>query len=138
MILLACALLVAGAIFYTLAVRTRDLPEPAPPSPAQHLEERKAAIYDSLRDLQFEFRLGKLSEADYQETKAGLQKELAEVAAEIERLNGPAPSGKAEAAPPAAAPQPAAALRCPHCGAEFDKPLKFCGECGRPMTGGVA
>jgi len=138
MILLACALLVAGAIFYTLAVRARDLPEPAPPSPAQHLEERKAAIYDNLRDLQFEFRLGKLSEADYQQTKSDLQKELAEVAAEIERVNGQAPPKKAEAAVPAPPPGAAAGTRCPHCGTEFDKPLKFCGECGQPMTGGAA
>jgi carbonic anhydrase/acetyltransferase-like protein (isoleucine patch superfamily) len=31
-------------------------PEPEPPSPFSHLDERKAAIYENLRDLQFEFR----------------------------------------------------------------------------------
>lgn len=131
MILLACALLVAGAIVFTLAVRTRDLPETVPPSPIQHLEDRKAAIYDNLRDLQFEFRLGKLSEADYQQTKLDLQQELAAVAAEIDRINGQAAPGT----PPA--PKPAGATECAHCGASFDKPLKFCGECGRPMSGGA-
>ena len=55
----------------------RILPEPEPVSPFQHLDERKAAIYENLRDLQFEYRVGKLSDADYQSTKKDLQKELA-------------------------------------------------------------
>ena len=43
-------------------------------------------IYENLRDLQFEYRVGKLSDADYQPTKVGLQKELAGVLAEIDKL----------------------------------------------------
>ena len=62
-----------------------DLPAPEPVSPFQHLDERKAAIYENLRDLQFEYRVGKLSDADYQTTKKDLQKELAGVLAEIDR-----------------------------------------------------
>ena len=49
----------------------KDLPEPEPVSPFQHLDERKAAIYENLRDLQFEYRVGKLSDADYQHDQAG-------------------------------------------------------------------
>ena len=62
----------------------KDVPEPLPVSPIQHLEDRKQAIYDNLRDLQFEYRLGKLSDDDYQQTKQALQKELAGVLAETE------------------------------------------------------
>ena len=69
MMLVAAALLVIGALIFTLLVRTQDLPEPEPVSPVKHLEERKATIYDNLRDLQFEYRVGKLSEEDYQQTK---------------------------------------------------------------------
>ena len=43
-------------------------------SPTQHLDERKAAIYENLRDLQFEYRVGKLSDADYAQTKLALAK----------------------------------------------------------------
>ena len=25
-------------------------------------------------------------------------------------------------------------LVCPHCGAKFAKPMKFCGECGKAMS----
>lgn len=131
-------LLGAFAIVFLLFIRPQDLPEPAPVSPFQHLDERKAAIYESLRDLQFEYRLNKLSDADYQTTKLELQKELAHVLAETDRIKAElAASGKAPqpvaVAPKATVPKKSA---CPNCGAEFDKALKFCGECGKPM--GVA
>ena len=58
-------------------MRAKDLPQPEPVSPFQHLDERKAAIYENLRDLQFEYRVGKLSDQDYQQTKLDLQRELA-------------------------------------------------------------
>ena len=61
-------------------------PPPEPESPTQHLEDRKAAIYENLRDLQGEYHMGKLSDDDYQETKLDLQKELAGVLAQIEAI----------------------------------------------------
>jgi hypothetical protein len=124
------------AIAFLLFIRPKDLPKPAPASPFQHLDERKAAIYESLRDLQFEYRLNKLSDEDYQATKLELQKELAHVLAEADRIK--AELGQNVKAPkaPAAAPTPKTTSVCPSCGAEFEKTLKFCGECGKPM--GVA
>ena len=117
-------------ILFILGVRPKDLPEPEPVSPFAHLDQRKAAIYENLRDLQFEYRVGKLSDADYQQTKLDLQKELASVLAEVDRLKvelgvqaQPVPVSKSKLSP----------LTCPHCNAKFDKPLKFCGECGKPM-----
>ena len=128
-----CAVAIAVIVFI-LGVRAKDLPQPEPESPFQHLDDRKAAIYENLRDLQFEYRLGKLSDEDYQNTKRDLQKELAGVLAEVDRLklqlgvNGAVP-------PPVVVPKPvkATGLMCPSCGAKFEKELKFCGECGKPM-----
>jgi len=114
----------AGVMMLILRVRPSDVPPPPPPDPAAHLEERKQTIYENLRDLNFEFRLGKLSDADYEKTKAGLQNELAQVLAEIDRLAGAAPKAEKTRAP---APDP---MVCAKCGARFDKPMKFCGECG--------
>ena len=82
-ILLTIAVTLA-VLAFTLMIRESDLPEPLPVSPVQYLEDRKAAIYENLRDLQFEYRVGKLSDADYQATKLALQKELAGVLAEME------------------------------------------------------
>jgi hypothetical protein len=119
---------------FVLGIRPNDLPVPEPVSPFVHLDERKAAIYDNLRDLQFEYRLGKLSDADYKQTKTDLQKELAGVLAEIDRikLTLVAPQGKSTPKVKAEAkPDP---RTCPHCNAHFDVDLKFCGECGKPMN----
>jgi len=132
MIVLAAVVIALGALVYTLAVRREDLPEAAPVSPAAGLEEKKAAIYENLRDLQFEHRVGKLSEEDYQRVKLGLQRELAAVLAEIDRISGDAKVSEAAPAPVA---HPA--FLCPHCGASFTQPMKFCGNCGKPMNGGV-
>ena len=134
MILLLAAAVVIGALAFTLFIRAKDVPEPLPVSPVQHLEDRKQAIYDNLRDLQFEFRLGKLSDEDYQLTKQALQKELAGVLADIEeKLKNLGLRPTRPAAPKSRAPKPASAATCPHCGATFARTLKFCGECGKPM-----
>jgi hypothetical protein len=132
MIIAIAALLAVGVVVFILGVRAKDLPQPEPVSPFQHLDERKVAIYENLRDLQFEYRVGKLSDEDYQQTKKDLQKELAGVLAEVDRVRQQlSPNGAVP--PPAPAPKPLDPLTCPHCGAKFDQPLKFCGECGKPM-----
>jgi len=134
MIALVAVLLALGALLFTLAIRRNDLPEAASVSPTAHLEEKRGAVYDNFRDLQFEYRVGKLSDADYQEAKAVLQRELANLNAEIERLGG------AKTAAPATQvkPVPAMGTVCPKCGAKFAQPLRFCGECAAPMAKGGA
>jgi rRNA maturation endonuclease Nob1 len=135
MIIALTCLVAIVVIAFILTVRPQDLPEPEPVSPFEHLDERKAAIYENLRDLQFEYRLGKLSDADYQTTKRDLQKELASVLAEVDKLKaglGVQVAQQAKAKPPAPA-KKSSGFVCEACGANFDKDLKFCGECGKPM-----
>ena len=139
MIIVLAVALTIGILVFTLFIRVQDVPEPAPVSPFQHLEERKAAIYENLRDLQFEYRVGKLSDTDYQQTKLTLQKELAGVLAEIEETakrlgvttRRSAPAAKQPVAKPAIQPD---SPTCPNCGAKFSGPMKFCGECGKAMA----
>src|ERR1700682_5576139 len=130
MVLLSAVLITVGTLVFTLLVRGRDIPEAPPVSPVAHLQERKAEIYENLRDLQFEYRVGKLSDADYQKTKLGLQRELAKVLAEIESVVGQAVS---PATPAPVPPRAADGKTCPHCAARFQRPMKFCGECGKAM-----
>jgi hypothetical protein len=138
-LVLAVVAVLAVTLLYTLFVRAKDIPAPDPVSPTRHLDERKAAIYENLRDLQFEYRVGKLSDADYAQTKLALQKELGAVVAETERvLTGKAvPAAPTAVSQPAPAPQPVAAnaaFSCPHCGAEFAEAMRFCGACGKEMA----
>src|SRR5204862_3655756 len=113
MLIAAAVLLIVVTVFYTFSVRAKDMPAPEPVSPTRHLDERRAAIYENLRDLQFEYRVGKLSDADYQQTKIGLQKELAGVLEEIERVKSGAPPAQVKAEPP----NPKPGTVCPHCNA---------------------
>jgi hypothetical protein len=139
MILVFAILVALAALYYTLFVRDKDIPEPIPVSPTQHLQDRKQAIYENLRDLQFEYRLGKLSDEDYQQTKLALQKELALVLAEMEETSKrlgltatPVAAKQASVKSNPAAQKPK--TLCPYCGASFSQHLRFCGECGRAIA----
>ena len=52
----------------------------------EYLRERKEVIYENLRDLNFEYKAGKVPEADYASMHAALEDEAVTVMAEIERL----------------------------------------------------
>ena len=51
-----------------------------------YLRERKDAIYENLRDLNFEYQAGKYPEAEYAEQRKALEDEAAAVIAEMESL----------------------------------------------------
>ena len=137
MIIVITCIVAIAAIAFILGVRAKDLPQPEPESPFRHLDDRKAVIYENLRDLQFEYRLGKLSDEDYQNTKRDLQKELAVVLSDVDKLKAQlAMNGTAPAVAPAPKPVKASSTVCTACGAKFEKELKFCGECGKPMQVG--
>jgi hypothetical protein len=59
-----------------------------------YLRERKEAVYENLRDLNFEYRAGKVPEIDYQQMKTSLQDEAAAILAEIARLEEKAAAAK--------------------------------------------
>jgi hypothetical protein len=132
---IAAFVLAVGSLVFTLFVRSQDIPETPPVSPTFHLEEKKARIYENLRDLQFEYRVGKLSDEDYQKTKQSLQAELATVLAEIDAVVKPDVAVMVAKAPAGVAPKAKMDGKlCPHCGAHFDRTLKYCGECGKAMA----
>ena len=52
-----------------------------------YLGERKEATYENLRDLNFEYKAGKLSEEDYTMQRAALEDEAAAILAEMESID---------------------------------------------------
>ena len=92
MIPVACVLLTAAALFYVFSVPSQLTAGPEK-TRAAFLRERKEAVYENLRDLNFEFKAGKLPESDYQTMKNSLEEEAAAILAEIARLeSGAQPS----------------------------------------------
>ena len=60
---------------------------------ATYLRERRDVVYENLRDLNFEYKAGKMSETDYASFKTSLEEEAAALLAEIARLDESALKG---------------------------------------------
>jgi hypothetical protein len=91
-IAVACALLATATIFFIFSVRPDGSDSAPHRTKLDQLLERRDAIYDNLRDLRFEYRAGKFSEADFEETKQTLELEAARVLAEMDQLTGGTPT----------------------------------------------
>jgi hypothetical protein len=91
-IAVACILLALATMIFVFGVRLE--PSDAQPhrTKLDQLMERRDAIYDNLKDLRFEHRAGKFSEADYDEIKQLLEIEAARVLAEMDITTGSAPT----------------------------------------------
>lgn len=87
MIWFVCAAITAITLVYVFNVPAALTLGPEQ-TRAAFLRERKDAVYDNLRDLNFEYRAGKLPESDYQSMKSSLEDEAAAILAEIDRLEG--------------------------------------------------
>lgn len=84
-VLLICALITLSALVYVFYIPGEIYTGPVKTRLA-YLRERKEAVYDNLRDLNFEYKAGKFPESDYQEMKTSLEDEAAAILAEIARL----------------------------------------------------
>ena len=95
---LACCLLATlAALFYIFTPGTLYIGQKK--TRASYLRERKDAVYENLRDLNFEFKAGKMPDTDYQSLKASLQDEAATLLAEIARLEAKAAAAPRKARP---------------------------------------
>lgn len=91
-IFVACVLLAAMVLLFIFSVRPEPFDSVPHRTKLDQLMERRDAIYDNLRDLRFEFRAGKFSEKDYEETRQLLEVEAARVLAEMDTVTGGTPT----------------------------------------------
>ena len=84
-VLLACALLTIAIAVYVFYPE-RQVAAQREKTRLEFLEERKAMLYDNLRDLNFEHRTGKFRDEEYALQRASLETEAAGVVAEMEQL----------------------------------------------------
>jgi hypothetical protein len=92
--LLACLLISFAVVIYVFYL-PGELPLGAEKTRLAYLQERKEAVYENLRDLNFEYKAGKFPLADYQAMTTSLEEEAAAVLAEIARLEEAARSAAA-------------------------------------------
>ena len=88
-----CFLVTAAALYYVFSAP--DIVAAAPvKTRAIYLRERKEVVYENLRDLNFEYKAGKLPEIDYQSMRNLLEEEAAAILAELSRLESRSPETK--------------------------------------------
>ena len=89
--LICCLMLAVASLFYVFYLPGKLFLGPEK-TRAGYLRERKDAVYENLRDLNFEYKAGKVPDMDYQSLKSSLRDEAATILAEIARLEkNPAP-----------------------------------------------
>jgi hypothetical protein len=84
-ILFGCALF-AAALFVYVFYQPGEVETGEAKTRYGYLQERKDATYENLRDLNFEYKAGKLSEEDYAMQRASLEDEAAAILAEMESI----------------------------------------------------
>lgn len=84
MISVAAMLLTLGLLLYVFSPVTAEAR--VDKTRVAYLEERRDAVYENLRDLNFEYKAGKLSDADYENLRNSLESEAGAILAEIDQL----------------------------------------------------
>ena len=85
MIIFVCAVFTLAALYYVFFF-PGEVYAGEEKTRLGYLRERKEAVYDNLRDLNFEYKAGKVPDADYESMRNALEEEAAAIMAEIARL----------------------------------------------------
>jgi hypothetical protein len=133
LLLLSAAIIGAGAVaistHYALSGFFGERSTARPPlkaSTRQALEEEKALILRSIKELEFDRQMRKVGDADFEEIGGRLR---ARAVALIEQLDRPLVEGPR----PVPAPKPAVPV-CPSCDAVNDRDARFCKSCGTKLS----
>ena len=148
MFLLMCTLMVILAGVY---VMTPLFKEPKGNLEAELLAEteldrllnHKAVVYSNLKDLEFEYKMGRLSDDDFRRLEAAYKSEAATILQKLDQLGAENDFDEAIEREIAIrkkrlfsldSVQMPDTLRCPACGAEIVAGKKFCADCGRQLV----
>jgi hypothetical protein len=86
LIRIVCAVFAAGALVCIFHLGKGASDSGVEKTRVIYLYERKEVVYENLRDLNFEFKAGKFTQADYDGMRVGMEAEAARILAEIEKL----------------------------------------------------
>ena len=124
-----CAGLVGVAFHRAVAGLFGQVSAPPPRTErvSAHLEREKALVLRSIKELEFDHKMGKVSDADYNEIVGNLRARALTLMQDLDRAPSE-PDDDIEATPAAAS-----ADACPQCGTSNDADAKFCKQCGRKL-----
>ncbi len=90
---------------------------------------RKESLYIAIKDLDFDYKTGKIDDDDYKAMKAGLESDALELLGRIDNYEKQ-PSPEISSGSSAASRKKRNTIFCHECGASIQKSHKFCSECG--------
>lgn len=124
-----------------------ELPQPenVPADPLLELEAQRDSLYQAIKELEFDYQVGKVSEVDYQAFDAQLKEQAVMVLKEIDAFEiaeaDPALESRLEAEIAAlrrnghaASPSAPAPGFCPQCGQGVQEGDRFCARCGAVLA----
>lgn len=85
------------------------------PGLARELEKRRDQTYAAIKELEFDYQMGKLTPGDYQEVRARYEETAVSLLEQLDRVK----KGQVALGP-----------LCPSCGATLEKASQFCSQCG--------
>jgi len=103
------------------------------------LLNRKAVIYSNLKDLEFEYKMGRLGDADFHRLEGGFKAEAAEILAKLDQLgveqhlDDGIEQAIAVRRTKLTSGQKAVQKTCSSCGAEVIPGKQFCADCGHRL-----
>jgi hypothetical protein len=150
MLIIACTAVVLIAGIYILTPLFREPRgnlevELLAETELDRLLNRKAVVYTNLKDLEFEYKMGRLSDADFQRLDAGYKQEAAAILQKLdqlgveknvdEKIERDVALRKARLYPEATRPPSNLedTQKCPTCGADVISGKKFCADCGHRL-----
>ena len=130
----------AAVVVYPLLAADRgdQSPVSVDVTPMMDLKRRRLVLYENIQDLEFEFRAKKIAADDYQALRDAYTADAArlmEASQEIEQGEEAVFIEKEVAARRAQKKHEVVEqYTCAKCGFENPVPVKFCGECGAPVS----
>jgi len=101
------------------------------------LQRKKEVLLGNIQDLDFEFKCGKLSEADHTQIRKEMTNEVASVLEHIDQLEKSLDLDvliRRETDSRKASAKPRSQIACGTCGAKNPPSNKFCSECGAKLN----
>jgi hypothetical protein len=140
LLLLSAAVVAAGlvglALHQAMAALVGDEPVAQPVADAERdaLEREKALTLRSIKELEFDRAMGKVSAKDFEDVSGRLRARALMIMQELDGLPGPAPGETPETPAGDAAPvddrPSASAAVCASCGTSNEPDARFCKQCG--------
>ena len=97
---------------------------------------RKATVFRNLKELEFDYEMGRLSDADFKRLQASYKAEAALVLQKLDQFGAEEDvdeSIEREVATRKAAIPRSSPSTCPSCGARLTPGKRFCGDCGQRL-----